>query len=113
MRFNVKPINQARTGVYQIKNLLTGQVYIGSTKNSFRRRFQQHLSDYRRDRRKTKKLFEAFDEYGLENFEFSVVCICVGKYCVEAEQFYLDRGTDYNMMPFAGDFADFYRGLAV
>jgi group I intron endonuclease len=108
MRFNVKGQNRTKTGVYQIKNLVTGHVYIGSTKNSFIRRFQQHLSDYNRGRRKTRKLFEAFDQYGLESFEFSVVCICIGRYCIEAEQFYIDKGAEYNIMPYAGNFADFY-----
>jgi hypothetical protein len=66
------------------------------------------MCDYRTRRRKTKKLFDAFDEYGIENFEFKVICLCKKEYCVTAEQFFLDRGTDYNIMPQAGNFADFY-----
>lgn len=55
--------------IYQIENLQTGKSYIGQTVN-FRQRKNRHLSDLRRNKHHNKKLQNAFNKYGEQEFHF-------------------------------------------
>lgn len=44
------------TGVYQIKNIINNKIYIGSTKQCFRVRFNHHLQALRKNKHKNPHL---------------------------------------------------------
>lgn len=66
-------------GIYKITNILTGDFYIGSTIESFKKRiFNKHISDYylwlNLDKRPMCPiLYNAFKKYGIENFKVEVL----------------------------------------
>ena len=55
--------------IYQIENLQTGKSYVGQTIN-FQQRKNRHLSDLRRNKHHNKKLQNAFNKYGEQEFHF-------------------------------------------
>lgn len=72
------------TGIYKFTNKINGKSYIGQSKN-IERRYKEH---------KTKKcentLFHnAINEYGFENFDFSVIEICDAKELNDKEIYYI------------------------
>lgn len=102
MKLNIEKEDWTKTGVYKITNLINNKFYIGSTSNSFYNRYHQHISDYKLDKKSIKILYRAFDKYGFENFEFTILHICEKEECIKYEQQYIDLGTDYNCCPTAG-----------
>lgn len=89
-------------GVYTIKNLLNGKQYIGSTAKSFSIRWKQWKYDLKRQTA-NRYLQNAWNKYGEENFEFSIVEIVEDKNKVlEREQHWLDvigLNNLYNISP--------------
>lgn len=61
-----------KIGVYQIKNLLDGKLYIGSSKNIIRR-WKEHFRDIKLRRHKNKYLQRSVLKYGYDNFECSIL----------------------------------------
>lgn len=63
-------------GVYRITNIITGDLYFGSTIESFKKRISKHMYSYWKwklgDRSASPKLFEAMSEYGLDNFKIEI-----------------------------------------
>lgn len=58
-------------GIYVIKNSINGKIYVGKSKNCYKR-LHQHLSDIQIDNRNYNEnphLLNAFKKYGKENFE--------------------------------------------
>jgi group I intron endonuclease len=77
--------------IYKIKNKLNGQCYIGQTTINFEERWRQH---------KTRKsncryLKNAFQKYGMENFEFKLICICFDE---DLNRFEIDYIKKYNSL---------------
>ena len=58
-------------GVYSIKNLVTGEMYIGRS-NNIQRRFSEHKYGGEHN----KRLSLDFKKYGLDNFSFDVIEEC-------------------------------------
>mgnify|MGYP001495104887 CR=1 FL=1 len=95
MKFNVDKENWFKIGVYKIENLITGSLYIGSTREKFRARWCKHRSSYKNQgQRKTHPiLFKAYDKYGIDNFEMSILEIIEAQDKEEIfkrEQYYID-----------------------
>ena len=59
------------TNIYLITNKVTGQKYVGKTRNSIEYRFQQHCNDTNRT-----YIDNAIKAYGAENFELSLLRVC-------------------------------------
>lgn len=76
-------------GVYQITNIIDGKKYIGSSVNLWRRR-GYHLSCLRRNKHNNPHLQHAWNLYGENNFEFSVLIFCDGENILMYEQACLD-----------------------
>lgn len=76
------------TGVYKITNLITGDLYVGSSVNLSRRE-KQHFSKKRFGH--TQRFDEDIERYGVENFSFSVLERCDKKNLKEREQHYLQK----------------------
>lgn len=59
------------SGIYMIRNIITGQEYIGQTKNKFYERWQRYIRDSKTQNRKAP--YQSFNEYGIENFHFMII----------------------------------------
>jgi group I intron endonuclease len=64
--------DQVISGIYMIKNLSNGKMYIGKAKNLYRRR-HQHFQELKRNKHKNPYLQNAVNKYGIQNFEFVVI----------------------------------------
>ncbi len=79
-------------GIYQIKNLANGKVYVGSTLN-FKSRKAVHFSRLKNGKHENPFLQNAFHKYGEDNFVFEVLDVTFGldsRGLQELEQQYLD-----------------------
>lgn len=103
MKLNINDIeNLKKCGVYCITNILNNKYYIGSTKNSFYKRFWQHCHALRNNRHKNPYLQRSFNKYGEDIFVFSIIEICNKEIAYEREQYYLDKRDlklSYNINP--------------
>lgn len=98
-------------GVYKIKCITTGKIYIGSAVNIYDR-CGQHQRKLRRGKHHNEHLQSAWDKYGAENFEFSVLEITARNNLLNSEQAWLnktcafDRQIGYNIFKYAGSPGD-------
>ena len=91
------------SGIYMIKNILDGKVYIGSTKK-FTDRFHQHRGKLRGNKHFCIHLQRAWNRDGEKNFVFEILEVCPIEKLIEREQFYMDSIKDkYNMSLIAGE----------
>lgn len=102
MEFKVSKEDKNKTGVYCITNKINNKIYIGSTSTSFYLRYHQHKSDYFIGKKGIRILYRAFDKYGITNFVFKIVEITTKENCIKREQYYINKGTDYNCAKVAG-----------
>lgn len=54
--------------LYVITNRVNGMQYIGKTYKSIEERFAIHIRDSKRERNKNRKLYQAMNEFGVDNF---------------------------------------------
>lgn len=107
MEFKVDANNWRKIGVYSITNTINGKIYIGSTTTNFRHRYLQYKSGFLRKLDNQPVLYRAFRKHGFENFTFEVLCITDRENTLEMEQFYINKGTDYNSCLVAGSLSGF------
>lgn len=95
-------------GVYQIRCIVNGKVYIGSAARSIASRWWQHKDDLARGRHHSQYLQRAWVKYGESAFEFLILEECSVDQCIIREQFWMDskQAADpkfgYNLSPTAG-----------
>lgn len=91
------------TGIYQIINKINDHAYVGSAVD-IKRRWAWHKSRLNKGKHYNPYLQHAWNKYGKENFEFSMVEKIVEKsLLLKVEQSYLDNlKLKYNMSPTAG-----------
>ena len=63
------------SGIYQIKNLVNGKMYLGQSVD-IRTRWWQHKSQLRLNKHINTYLQNSWNKYGEDNFEFSVIEFC-------------------------------------
>jgi hypothetical protein len=85
-----KAMLPASSGIYQIRCLPTGKIYIGSASN-LRTRWGQHRRKLRRGTHHNTYLQAAWDKHGETNFAFTIVELVEKPDLLEAEQGWLDR----------------------
>ncbi|MFQ5857558.1 MAG: GIY-YIG nuclease family protein [Anaerolineae bacterium] len=78
------------SGVYQIRCVPTGKIYIGSAVD-LEHRWEQHRRSLRRGDHHNIYLQSAWDKYGEANFEFSVLEFVDPADLLRAEQEWIDR----------------------
>lgn len=78
-------------GIYKITNQLNGKVYIGQSIN-IEQRWKQHKAETRR----TAPLYLAFDKYGIDNFDFSVIEECPIEELDDREIYWISYYDSYN-----------------
>lgn len=87
-------------GIYEIVNIANGKRYVGSAVN-FSARWRVHRHHLRNGKHHSIALQRAWDKYGEESFEFSIIEECDRGKLMEREQIHLDMGYDYNCSPTA------------
>lgn len=95
-----------KSGVYIIKNTISGKLYVGST-NNFSMRWKRHICDLNKQIHTGTKLQRAWDKYGQDSFEFCVIeYVNNTAILMEREQHWLDTlksvELGYNTLPTAG-----------
>lgn len=76
--------------IYIIKNKINGKLYIGQT-------IRQDINDRWRQHKSCKKdtignyLYNAYKKYGLNNFEYKLICICFDEDCNKIEKEYIQK----------------------
>ena len=91
------------TGIYCIRNLITGEFYIGSTVRNLARRWDEHRQDLRAGRHHSYRLQAAWRFYGESSFRFSVIEECLPAQCIEREQWFIDIfDPEYNICKVVG-----------
>jgi group I intron endonuclease len=86
------------SGIYQIRNLINGKLYIGSSAN-IKNRWSRHKSDLSHNRHRNPKLQNAWNKYGKDNFVFEVIIKCPEEFLLLNEQIYITANVDgYNIL---------------
>lgn len=89
------------SGVYKIKNINTGKIYIGSAVNIDKRQ-QEHFNLLKRNKHPNNYLQNAWNKYGSSSFIFELLEVTETNIIIEREQYYLDMlhpfgDTGYNI----------------
>jgi group I intron endonuclease len=94
------------SGIYQIQNLINGKVYIGSAKDLNKRK-KRYFLNLKKNIHENKKLQNAFNKYGENVFEFSIIEQVDINNLIKTEQFYINFydcvKNGYNIAPKAGN----------
>lgn len=79
-------------GIYQIKNLINGKIYIGQSV-FIEKRWVAHRSAYQNPdcSQYEYPIYRAIRKYGIENFSFCVLEECSKESLDEKEQFYIEK----------------------
>lgn len=62
-------------GVYKVTNKITGECYVGSSKN-IEKRWKNHKSSCYHKKQPGSLLYKAMDQYGIANFQFDILEEC-------------------------------------
>ena len=81
-------------GVYELRNIVTGEYYIGSTNDAHKRKLT-HFQHLRRGEHHSMRLQIAFNTYGEDAFEFNLIQEVLTEDVYKVEQTYLDAETPY------------------
>lgn len=83
------------SGIYQIKNVINGKRYIGSTVN-LNQRFKDHKKLLRANKHPNKYLQSAWLKYGETNFIFELIEKTNNEELILKEQYYIDLYSTHN-----------------
>jgi group I intron endonuclease len=90
------------SGIYQIKALHSGEIYIGSSSN-LEQRERDHFRFLRYGTHDNPKLQASYNKYGPENFVFQVLVYCEPENCLDVEQVFFDAvDPHFNVVKIAG-----------
>lgn len=73
MIYNIKIEDEKNHGIYIIKNIKNGKVYIGQTRAGFRKRFLKHVSGFKCNSGHTQKFIDDYKIYGQDSFVFEIL----------------------------------------
>lgn len=59
--------------IYKITNLINGKMYVGKTSNTIEERWREHVSDSHKERCEKRPLYDAFNKYGIDNFQIEQI----------------------------------------
>ena len=90
------------TGIYKIKSIKTGRVYIGSTVD-IKTRWSRHKKDLERGKHHSTFLQRHYNKYSIEDLNFTVLKYCKKEDLLIEEQYYLDNfSCEFNSCKIAG-----------
>lgn len=81
--------NKLKSGIYKITNIVNKKVYIGSA-SFLNKRKGNHFDKLKTNKHYNKKLQNAFNKYGNENFIWELIEYCEKSNLITREQYYLD-----------------------
>lgn len=84
----MKSVNKI-SAVYQIVNRVTGEQYVGSSVN-VKDRWANHKCPYLWKKYPNNKLYQAFQEYGIDKFEFLIITTAKPEYLKQVEQKFIE-----------------------
>lgn len=91
-----------KSGIYQIRNIITGRLYIGSATN-FDTRKATHNFLLRENRHHSKYLQRSYNKHGKDSFRFEVLFTCPKEDLIRLEQYCIDNYNPlYNSCRIAG-----------
>lgn len=102
-------VSKLTTGVYCIQNRVNGKRYVGSASVSLKKRIREHKDALRAGTSHNRYLQRAWNKYGEDQFDFSVLEYCVSTLCISREQYWIDfyeatnPNKGYNLCPNAGN----------
>jgi len=101
------------SSIYKITNIKSGSVYIGKTKNSIFKRFNEHISESEKGSK--TKLYDAMRSYGVENFKVELIEDNIPEDLINFKEKYYIKEFDslkngYNMTP-GGDGGPIRKGM--
>lgn len=91
-----KKIYKDNIGIYCIQNKINKKIYIGKTSMDFSSRWKIHIRKLKTGSHHSKPLQNAFNKYGIDNFEFVIlekvprVELIDKQYLLDLEQIYLN-----------------------
>jgi len=89
------------SGIYWIRNLNNGKIYVGSSQDA-RHRWFEHKCDLRKDRHHNSILQKSWRKHGETAFEFELLMTCHPSMLEWYEQQFLDQWKpEYNISPSA------------
>lgn len=83
------------SGIYKIEQISNNKVYIGSSKNMYRR-CHRHMSELRHGKHQNSFLQRSFAKYGETDFTIECLEKCSIELLAEREQFYINKYNSYN-----------------
>ena len=93
-----------KSGIYQIRNLVNGKIYVGSSVNLETRK-TRHYWELENNRHNNQHLQRAYNKYGLDKLVFEVLEYVEKDMLLEREQYYIDTlnvvNEGYNIRPIA------------
>ncbi|UKJ82891.1 GIY-YIG nuclease family protein [Priestia megaterium] len=86
------------SGIYCIRNIVSGKIYIGQSK-SIKERKNEHLKKLRKRIHHNSYLQRAFDKYGEDLFQFTILTYCEENELNKEESYYISKfnSTDKNV----------------
>lgn len=75
-------------GVYVIRNIITQEVYVGSSIN-IKKRIKRHRGDLKRGNHANPHLQKSWNEHGSHNFDFSIQEVCIEEKLIERESHWI------------------------
>lgn len=84
------------SGVYCIRNRMTGKVYVGSTSRPIPKRWGAHISELNRKVHYSKSLQSDWDTCGIFVFDFILLEFCEKESLKPREQFWMDHYKCYD-----------------
>ena len=87
-----------KTGIYKIENLINHKVYIGQSKDIYRRYHSHHKFDCYNDEKSSYnfQIYQAIRKYGEENFTIDVVELCDENLLDERECYWIKYYNSYH-----------------
>ncbi len=79
------------SGVYMIESIVTGERYVGSTNQSFSRRWSEHKSKLNKRKNGCPPLQESWDKHGETAFRFVILEVTPETKNLEREQYWMDH----------------------
>lgn len=91
-----------KSGIYLIKNVINGKLYVGSSSH-LTNRWSSHRVSLRENTHCNKKLQNGYNKYGAEAFTYSILELCEIDQLLTKEQYWMDLLNPwYNILKVAG-----------
>jgi len=89
-------------GIYQIRNVINNDVYIGSAIDFYQRK-KKHFNSLKNNTHHSRHLQSAIKKYGIDKFVFEKLATCPNEYLLKLEQWFINEiKPNYNICITAG-----------